>query len=78
MSTNGTTNLTLARMLMERMLTEAIVEGVTEVQDGRYTLRLQNAHAVLYADGERVCQRPIDQETVGEQCEAFYYNAGLC
>jgi len=78
MSTNGTTNLTLARMLMERMLTEAIVEGVTEVQDGRYTLRLQNAHATLYADGEAVCQRPIDQETVGEQCPEFYNAAGLC
>ena len=64
--------------IMEQLLHEAIVEGVTELTSGTYTLTLRNRTATLYADGEAVCQRPIDQETVGEQCPEFYNAAGLC
>ena len=64
--------------VLEELLDEAIVEGVTEITAGAYTLILRNAHAILYADGERVCWRPIDQETVGDQTQEFYYAAGLC
>ena len=73
-----TTTTTTTANIMEQLLHEAIVEGVTEVTSGTYTLTLRNRTATLYADGEAVCQRPIDQETVGEQCQEFYNAAGLC
>ena len=74
---NGT-NLTLARMLMERMLTEAIVEGVTEVIDGQYRLVLANRAAWLYEDDCLVHRAALDSDMLGEQDVEFLQAAGLC
>ena len=72
---NGTTNL--ARMLMERMLTEAIVDGVTEVIDGQHQLVLADRTAWLYEDGRLVHRVPLDSDMLGEQDVAFMRQVGF-
>jgi len=72
---NGTTNL--ARMLMERMLTEAIVDGVTEVIDGQHQLVLANRAAWLYEDGVLVQRVDLDSDMLGEQDVEFMSRVGF-
>ena len=72
---NGTTNL--ARMLMERMLTEAIVDGVTEVIDGQHQLVLADRTAWLYEDGVLVQRVDLDSDMLGEQDVEFMSRVGF-
>ena len=64
--------------ILEALLSQAIVDGATEVIDGRHRLRLANRAAWLYEDDCLVHRADLDSDMLGEQDDEFLQAAGLC
>ena len=69
-----TTNYT---EILETILSQAIVDGETEVIDGRYRLRLANRSARLYENDCLIHHAPLDSDMLGEQIPEFLRQVGF-
>ena len=63
--------------ILQTLLSRAIVEGETEVADGRYRLVLANRTAWLYEDDRVLVHRALDSDVLGEQDMAFMRRVGF-
>ena len=63
--------------ILEALLSQAIVDGATEVVEGQYRLRLANRSAWLYEDDRLVHRADLDTDMLGEQTPEFLQAAGL-
>ena len=71
------TDLQILETIFEALLSQAIVDGATEVADGRYRLRLANRTAWLYEDDRVLVHRALDSDMLGEQDTAFMRRVGF-
>ena len=71
------TDLQILETIFEALLSRAIVDGVTEVADGRYRLVLANRTAWLYEDDGVLVHRALDSDMLGEQTRAFMSRVGF-
>ena len=69
-----TTNYT---EILETILSQAIVDGATEVAEGPYRLRLANRSAWLYEDDRLVHCADLDAVMLGEQDNEFLRQVGF-
>ena len=71
------TDLQILETIFEALLSRAIVDGATEVADGRYRLVLANRRAWLYEGGVLVHRAALDSDMLGEQTRRFLRQVGF-